>query len=178
MKRKLLVLDQSGSLALKAGDDVVPIPPPRDTIAILVDTSGSMAGQKIEQVKAGATQFASAAAVQGFRTGVLIFGDRAGVVLSPTSDLMSIRRKLAALRVGFVGGSTNLTAGLQVCQKLPQLHTAVVVSQHPASSAELEQRPAHQRRAGYAPGQPAPRRQSPVISAWLSQYRTTSALGW
>ena len=121
MKRDVLVLSDSGNLALKSGDQVTEIQPSKNSTVLLVDTSGSMAGNKIEQVKGGAVQFASGAAEKGFWTGVLIFGDRAAVVLSPTPDLPTIRRKIKALEVGLVGGTTNLTAGLKICTKVPRL---------------------------------------------------------
>lgn len=128
MKRDVLVLNDSGKLALKSGDQVTEIRPANNNVVLLVDTSGSMAGAKIEQVRDGAVQFAFSAADKGFQTGVLVFGDRAAVVLGPTSDRSAIKRKIRALDVGIVGGTTNLTAGLQICLKVPRLSTVVVVT--------------------------------------------------
>src|SRR5579872_544444 len=128
MKRDVLVLSDSGKLALKSGNQLTEIEPHRSNVVLLVDTSSSMRGSKMEQVKGGAVQFAYSAAEKGFQTGVLVFGDRAAVVLSPTADLPVIKRKVEALQVGLVGSTTNLASGLEICRKVPRLSTAVVVT--------------------------------------------------
>ncbi len=115
-------------MAVKGGRKVSQITPPKTTIALLFDTSGSMAGSKIKQVKIGAIQFASSAIEKAFSVGVFVFGDRGAAVLEPTVSFAMIVSKLQELRIGTVGSSTNLTAGLQLCAEVPCLHAVVVVT--------------------------------------------------
>lgn len=142
MQREILVLDAHGSLALQSGGEQRAPVAPNLNLALLVDTSLSMAGSKLEQVKAGAADLAVNAGREGLATALCVFGDRAAVVTGPTRDRNLLERKLSALRVNLVGGSTNLAAGLELSLKIPRLRAAVVVTDGKPNSAKAALRAA------------------------------------
>ena len=125
----LLRLNEQGRLYLKSGgrDRVVEIPPPKEVL-LLIDTSGSMAGDKVLQAKNGANDFCKSAIGRGYSTGLAVFGDRAAMVCDPTVQDDVFERKVAALRVGIVGCGTNLAAGLDLAGKFKKLNAVVVVT--------------------------------------------------
>jgi Mg-chelatase subunit ChlD len=125
----LLRLNDQGRLYLKSAgkDQVVEIPQPK-AVLLLIDTSGSMAGDKVLQAKNGANDFCKSAIGRGYCTGLAVFGDRAAMVCDPTVETDDFERKVAALRVGIVGSGTNLTAGLDLAGKFKKLTAVVVVT--------------------------------------------------
>ena len=72
----------------------------RPNALLLIDTSGSMAGAKIEQAKSGAIDFAHSAIAGGYATALAIFADRAAMVCDPTVDVAHFTSKIARLDVG------------------------------------------------------------------------------
>ena len=127
--RKLLALNKKGKLCLRGADGIESeIHTGRRNALLLVDTSGSMAGPKIEQAKSGAIDFVHSAASRGYATALAIFADRAAMVCDPTIDTVLFMRKIDRLEVGIVGGTTNLAAGLDLADKFPELAAVVVVT--------------------------------------------------
>jgi len=118
--RNLITLSADGKLALRAsnGTETAIVPQKAPNVVLLIDTSGSMSGSKIQQAKAGAVDFARSAAKKGYATGLSIFADRGAVVIDPQPDAEILSRKIAKLDVGLVGGGTNLLAGLTVVEKI------------------------------------------------------------
>jgi Mg-chelatase subunit ChlD len=100
----------------------------RPNALLLIDTSGSMAGAKVEQAKNGAIDFAQSAIAGGYATALAIFADRAAMVCDPTIDSAHFTSKIARLEVGLVGGTTDLAAGLQLATKFRELAAVVVVT--------------------------------------------------
>jgi Ca-activated chloride channel family protein len=108
--------------------------PPMD-VAIVVDTSGSMAGAKIESARAAAR-----AMVQNLQDGDIVsldtFNDSARTLIPPTTlDFESRERVLRAIAMLGTGGGTNMFAGLSNGEShmsmAPQTHTVrriVVIS--------------------------------------------------
>ena len=127
--RKLLTLNKEGKLSLRAADGVeteVRGSPPN--VLLLIDTSGSMAGAKIEQARNGAIDFAHSAITKSYATALAVFADRAAMVCDPTSDADRFAKKIARVDVGLVGGTTNLAAGLVLAGKFRELAAVVVVT--------------------------------------------------
>jgi Mg-chelatase subunit ChlD len=133
----LLRLNDQGRLCLKGTTDnqLAGTPLIKDVL-LLIDTSGSMAGDKICQARNGAIDFSRSAAQAGYATGLAVFGDRAAMVCDPTVQSAAFERKVAAVRVGIVGGSTNLAAGIDLAAKFNDLSAVVVVTDGQPNSIE------------------------------------------
>jgi Ca-activated chloride channel homolog len=133
----LLRLNDQGRLCLKGSADnqVAETPLIRDVL-LLIDTSGSMTGDKISQAKSGAIDFSRSAALGGYATGLAVFADRAAMVCDPTVQSAGFEKKISATRVGMVGGSTNLAAGLDLAGKVKGLSAVVVITDGQPNSCE------------------------------------------
>jgi len=137
----LLGLNKEGHLCPKGAAGAEDVQPVRDVL-LLVDTSGSMAGDKIIQAKQGAVDFARSANVRGCATALAIFGERAAMVCDPTTQTVVFENKIRSLSVGIVGGTTNLAAGLELAGKFSQLNAVVVVTDGQPDSQEAALRAA------------------------------------
>jgi Ca-activated chloride channel family protein len=133
----LLRLNDQGRLCLKgAAENLANETPLIKDVLLLIDTSGSMTGDKISQAKNGAIDFSRSATQGGYATGLAVFGDRAAMVCDPTVQSASFEKKVSAVRVGIVGGSTNLAAGLDLAGKVKELSAVVVVTDGQPNSCE------------------------------------------
>jgi Mg-chelatase subunit ChlD len=127
--RKLLTLNKAGKLSLRDGAGAErEVLTRRHNALLLIDTSGSMAGAKIEQATSGAVDFAHSAIAQRYAMALAVFGDRAAMVCDPTTDAAHFESKIAKLRVGLVGTTTNLAAGLVLAGKFAELAAVVIVT--------------------------------------------------
>lgn len=127
--RQLLTLNKDGKLALRSGDGNETVIERRVSNALLLlDTSGSMAGNKIEQAKVGAIDFAHSASTKGYATALAVFADRAAMVCDPVTDSATLARKIAKINVGMVGGTTDLAAGLLLAGKFADLAAVIIVT--------------------------------------------------
>ena len=127
--RKLLTLSAEGKLRLRAPDGVeTDLRTTRRNALLLIDTSGSMAGAKIEQAKRGAIDFAHSATRKRYATALAIFADRAAMVCDPSIDAAEFTRKIDRLQVGLVGGTTDLAAGLDLAGQFRELSAVVIVT--------------------------------------------------
>jgi Mg-chelatase subunit ChlD len=87
--RKLLTLDKTGRLALRAANGVeTEVGASRAKALLLIDTSGSMREAKIEQAKSGAMDFAHSAISRRYATALAIFAERAASRLCPDEVLL------------------------------------------------------------------------------------------
>lgn len=100
----------------------------RRNVLLLIDTSGSMAGAKIEQAKNGTVDFAQSVIASSYETALAVFADRTAMVCDPTADSGRFAKKIARVDVGLVGGTTNLAAGLVLAGKFQELAAVVVVT--------------------------------------------------
>ncbi len=133
----LLRLNDEGRLCLKgAVENQVTETPLIKDVLLLIDTSGSMTGEKLSQAKNGAIDFSRSATRGGYATGLAVFADRAAMVCDPTVQSASFEKKVAAVRVGIVGGGTNLAAGLDLAGKFKNLSAVVVVTDGQPDSCE------------------------------------------
>lgn len=127
--KQLLRLNTDGKLALRSADGSEKVLERRSAnVLLLIDTSGSMAGPKIEQAKGGAIDFAYSAIAKSYATALAIFADRAAIVCDPTLDAGHFTNKVAKLKTGLVGGSTDLAAGLILASKFRDLAAVVIVT--------------------------------------------------
>jgi Mg-chelatase subunit ChlD len=127
--RKLLTLNKEGKLSLRAADGVeTELRTSPRNVLLLIDTSGSMAGAKIEQARDGAIDFAHSAITKSYATALAIFADRAAMVCDPTTDAARFGKKIARVDVGLVGGTTDLAAGLTLAGKFRELAAVVIVT--------------------------------------------------
>lgn len=133
----LLRLSDQGRLCLKGAveNEMIETLLIKDVL-LLIDTSGSMAGDKISQAKSGAIDFSRSATQRGYATGLAVFADRAAMVCDPTVQTAAFEKKIKAVRVGIVGGSTNLSAGLDLACKFRELAAVVVVTDGQPNSCE------------------------------------------
>lgn len=133
----LLRLNDEGRLSLKgAAENQTSETPLIKNVLLLIDTSGSMTGDKILQAKNGAVDFSRSATQRGYATGLAVFADRAAMVCDPTVQSADFERKVAAVRIGIVGGTTNLAAGLDLAGKFTALAAVVVVTDGQPNSSE------------------------------------------
>jgi Mg-chelatase subunit ChlD len=127
--KKLLTLDKTGRLSFRLANGMqTEVRASRPNVLLLIDTSASMAGAKIEQAKSGAMEFAHSAIARGYSTALAIFADRAAMVCDPTVDATHFTRKIARLDVGLVGETTDLAAGLILADKFRELAAVVIVT--------------------------------------------------
>lgn len=126
----LLTLNSEGRLCLKSASGTEEVPQKRvlKDVLLLIDTSGSMAGDKITQAKQGTIDFARSANLRGCATAMAVFADRAKMVCDSTVETYSFEKKVSGLDVGIVGLGTNLTAALNLAGKVARLNAVVVVT--------------------------------------------------
>jgi two-component system cell cycle response regulator len=110
--------------------EAAPKPQPGSQLAILVlDCSESMAGDKIEQTKSGANDFAVEALHNGYSVGLIRFSDDVSFLCRPTRELDELRPKIGGLRNG---GGTNMAEAVQVgadhLSSISGMRTLVVVT--------------------------------------------------
>jgi len=79
--RQFLTLNKDGRLAVRSGSGSEKVIEHRISNALLLlHTSHSMAGIKIQQAKSGAVDFARSASARGYATALAVFADRAAMV--------------------------------------------------------------------------------------------------
>ncbi len=113
--KRLLRLSDDGKLVVKtlggAFQEVSPLPPTFQEafVYLIIDNSSSMVGDKLDQAKKGAIDFAESALRQGYEVGIICFSDYAKHISAPTSELASIRISVGGIKAS---GGTNLTPAL------------------------------------------------------------------
>jgi Mg-chelatase subunit ChlD len=126
--RQLLTLNKDGKLAVRSRDGAETVVHSASNALLLLDTFGSMAGDKLQQAKSGAIDFAHSASAKGYATALAVFGDRAAMVCDPVFDATLLAGKVARLKVGIVGSSTDLASGLFLAAKFAQLTAVIVIT--------------------------------------------------
>lgn len=102
-------------------------------VLLLIDISRSMKGEKLEQAKEGAIDFARTAYRRGFATALAVFGTDAEMICGATVDAAIFERKIRTLTID---GSTNLAAGLKLAGSVSHLNAVVVVTDGEPDSQE------------------------------------------
>jgi Mg-chelatase subunit ChlD len=107
-------------------------------VYLLLDTSGSMEGQKLAQAKKGAINFAEDARGKGYAVGVITFSTTATHLCEPQQDISTLNQYLERIDAG---GSTNMTdAILLALQKMGDrgvYRTIVIVTDGMPDSQEI-----------------------------------------
>ncbi|MGO8741703.1 MAG: vWA domain-containing protein [Limisphaerales bacterium] len=115
MPKKVLSLGTDGKLVLRLPDGRTEVVPKAEPIyqraLLLIDSSGSMAGNKLEQAQSGAVRFAVDALDKGYLIGLIQFGNSAIRLCESTRDVSSLRRHIQNLTAD---GGTNMTAAMQL----------------------------------------------------------------
>jgi Mg-chelatase subunit ChlD len=70
------------------------------TVYLVLDCSGSMSGNKIEQAKQGAINFAQDALRRGYSVGLIRFDSSAELVCKAVREISSLRQAVNILQVG------------------------------------------------------------------------------
>jgi Mg-chelatase subunit ChlD len=137
LRLALLRLNDQGRLFLKgAAQDQMATTSLIKDVLLLIDTSGSMSGDNIEQARNGAIDFSTSATRRGYATALAVFGDRAAMVCDPTVETAALARKVKSINVGIVGEGTDLAAGLDLAGKFKNLAAVVVVTDGEPNSQE------------------------------------------
>ncbi len=83
-------------------------------VYILLDTSGSMYGERIDQAKAGAYEYAKVASEKGHSVGVIVFNSGAKRIIEPIKKVNGFfEEELTKVRVM---GSTKLHLGIEIAK--------------------------------------------------------------
>ncbi len=114
MSRGKLSYGQDGELVLLLSDGkrighTNNSPVGNNGVILLIDCSQSMAGDKIRQAMAGATEFAKSALTRGAVVGVASFGDEATLLVETSANPDEICRAVEEITTG---GYTNMAAGI------------------------------------------------------------------
>lgn len=127
MAKQLLGLDDDGELTLQLSDGRTERAIRKEAYCVvLLDCSGSMCGDKIEDAKLGVLDFTDRAFPGGYQVGLVSFASNARLISSLTADANEIRQSLSAL---YAGGGTDLKPGLEIALELllPQIGARVIV---------------------------------------------------
>jgi Ca-activated chloride channel family protein len=118
-----------GEVWLAATQPPPPPPPPSNAVSLLIDTSGSMDGAKLQEVKSAAMQFiqrrnsSNLSNLSQDSIAVVGFGDNAYVAAALTNNLTELEQPINQL---LAKGSTKMDLGLQVAsQQLPSSSTGI-----------------------------------------------------
>lgn len=99
-----------GELLISRGDSLAPAQDTPHSVCLLIDCSGSMRGQKIEEVKAAAIRFIDNIEDPNVKVSLVSFGSNA-LLLSPLTGNKSVLRN--SIKQLTDGGSTRLDLGLE-----------------------------------------------------------------
>jgi Mg-chelatase subunit ChlD len=112
---------------------------------LVIDCSGSMAGEKLASAKRGAAEFAGEARKKGYSVGLIRFSTAATHVCEPQKDVSGLQRYLATLEVD---GSTNMAEGITLATNrlkgMSGLRAMIVVTDGMPDSQEAAMKAATQ----------------------------------
>jgi Mg-chelatase subunit ChlD len=80
-------------------------------VYLVVDCSGSMSGDKLNQAKKGALNFAKDALAKEYSTGLVEFGSDATHICEPTRDIEMLHKHLQKMETS---GSTNMAEAIRL----------------------------------------------------------------
>ena len=83
-------------------------------VYLLLDTSGSMEGEKLSQAKSGAVAFAKDAFLKGYGIGLITFDEQAALLVEARPGISLTPSNLASLEAG---GKTNIAAAIEIARE-------------------------------------------------------------
>ncbi len=112
--KQLITLGEDGELALQLPNGSVQALSAWELrsqcyVYLVIDCSGSMAGNKLAQAKKGALDFAASAFRDGYAVGLVSFNDDVAHLSAPVTDLDSLTKAVTRLNVQ---GGTNLAPAI------------------------------------------------------------------
>lgn len=105
---------QKGITIIIGGKSIQSNPNCTGIVYLLIDCSSSMAGDKLNQAKKGAADFAVSALLKKYQLGIIKFESHAKMVCEMTNSLAEIKRHLVTLDIG---GDTNMTDAIYLATK-------------------------------------------------------------
>jgi Mg-chelatase subunit ChlD len=84
------------------------------TVFLVIDTSGSMSGNKLTMAKTGWVNFAKEAVLKDYLVGLASFSTDAKYLCDPTNDVSKLNESINYLNAS---GSTNMVAGINIAMK-------------------------------------------------------------
>jgi molecular chaperone DnaK len=114
MRKPVIALGSTGHLVLKSGsgkEEPIPASLTESSAFLLLDCSGSMAGEKLREAQRGAADFALQAVSEAYQVGIISFDSSAHLRSTLTGDASAVVKVLGALRAS---GSTNMAAALEM----------------------------------------------------------------
>ena len=95
----------------RQGKPVGMAPSGAGSVYLVIDCSFSMEGDKLEQAKSGAIDFAAEAGGMGYSVGLIKFDSRATHICEPQRDLSALKGYVNRLKKG---GSTDMAGGIEI----------------------------------------------------------------
>ena len=83
-------------------------------VYLVIDCSGSMAGEKLEQVKKGALDFSKDAFLKEYLVGLISFDTQVKHICEPTSDINTIKNGLEMI---YATGTTNVADAIDLAHQ-------------------------------------------------------------
>lgn len=111
---KRITVSQKGVVISRKGKPVKNEVTGTGYVYLVIDCSGSMAGQKIEQAKRGAINFAKDARTKGYSIGLIQFESSATHICGPIREISALDRYLKTMKIG---GTTNMADGIQLATR-------------------------------------------------------------
>ena len=95
----------------RTGKPVKSTAPQGGAVYLVIDCSGSMAGDKMAEARKGAIDFSSEALVKRYAIGMISFASEANHISEPRQELANVQRHLPGLEAG---GSTNMASAIKL----------------------------------------------------------------
>lgn len=98
---------------------LIETPPRKAHVVLLADTSTSMVGEKLAELKSGCELAAEGVLARGDELSIVSFGDAVEIVATNVASVSEVRRSLRALRAS---GSTPMDGAIALARKVLRGH--------------------------------------------------------
>jgi uncharacterized protein YegL len=98
-------------ISSKAKDKINSIIQGENTVILAIDESSSMDGDKLNQAKEGALDFAKRSIEKGFKVGIIGFGSEARIISRPENNIEKLESLIANLSAG---GCTRMSQAIRI----------------------------------------------------------------